>query len=65
MNCSFCGKEIEKGKGIMYVKANGTVYMFCSSKCKENMLKLKRKPRKVKWTKGYVKGKTEKKAEKR
>ena len=57
MECSFCGNEVEKGKGYMYVKANGTVYFFCSSKCKANMLKLKRKARKFKWTKKYEKAK--------
>ena len=61
MNCSFCGEEIKKGTGIMFVKANGTVYVFCSSKCKINLLKLKRKPRKIKWTSKYVKVRTEKK----
>ena len=35
---------------------NGTVLWFCSSKCKKNMLVLKRDPRKLKWTKKYVKG---------
>jgi len=33
----------------MYVKRDGTVLYFCSSKCKKNMLKLRRKPSKVKW----------------
>lgn len=50
MKCSFCGKEIEKGKGIMYVKANGQIFYFCSSKCKRNMLKLGRKGKDWKWT---------------
>jgi len=44
-------KEIEEGRGIMYVKRDGTVYYFCSSKCEKNMLKLRRNPRKVKWVK--------------
>lgn len=47
--CSFCGREIEKGTGKMYVKKDGTVYFFCSSKCEKNMIKLKRVPRRVKW----------------
>jgi len=33
----------------MFVKRDGTVYFFCSSKCEKNMLKLKRVPRKIKW----------------
>ncbi len=47
--CSFCGREIEKGTGKMYVKKDGTVYFFCSSNCEKNMIKLKRVPRRVKW----------------
>ncbi len=50
VKCSFCGKTIENGTGIMYVKANGQVYWFCSTKCEKNMLKLKRDPRDIKWT---------------
>jgi len=50
VKCSFCGRTIEKGTGKMYVKKNGQIYWFCSSKCEKNMLKLKRDPRKVKWT---------------
>ncbi len=61
MKCSFCGYEISKGKGLLFVKANGTIYSFCSSKCKKNLLKLRRKPRKIKWTSEYRKEKTIKK----
>lgn len=53
MQCSFCGGNIPKGKGIMYVKADGKVFYFCSSKCKKNTLKLKRVGRKIRWTKRY------------
>ncbi len=48
--CSFSAHEIPKGKGLLYVKKDGTVYYFCSSKCKKNFLKLKREGRKQKWT---------------
>lgn len=48
--CSFSGEEIPKGKGMMYVKKDGTVFHFCSSKCKKNFLKLKREGRRKKWT---------------
>jgi len=54
--CSFCGYEIEKGTGTLFVQKDGKILNFCSSKCEKNMLKLKRKPRKLKWTKSYVKG---------
>ncbi len=49
MKCSFCGKEIEKGTGVLYVKRDGKSYPFCSRKCRINALKLKRKSHKVKW----------------
>ena len=48
--CSFSGDDIPKGKGILYVKKDGSLYYFCSSKCKKNFLKLKREGRKQKWT---------------
>jgi len=50
MNCSFCGKPIAKGTGFMYVKKDGTVFHFCSSKCEKNQLKMKRSRRKTRWT---------------
>ena len=40
----------------MFVKNDGTVLWFCSAKCKKNSRKLKRDPRKFKWTNKYVKG---------
>jgi len=54
MNCSFCNKEIKKGAGIIYVKRDGSVFHFCSSKCRKNKLKLKRNPRKLKWVEESV-----------
>jgi len=54
--CAFCGKEVKPGTGRMYVKNDGTVLFFCSSKCRKNMLILRRDPRKLKWTRFYVKG---------
>ena len=51
--CSFCGREIEVGTGKMYVRRDGKVFYFCSGKCEKNMLKLKRNPRKLKWTRKY------------
>ena len=53
--CSFCGREVLPGTGIMYVKNDGTVLWFCSSKCRKSMLELKRDPRKLKWTLKYKK----------
>ena len=53
MNCSFCGKSIEKGTGKIYVFKTGKIVNFCTLKCEKYMLKLKRKPHKIKWTKEY------------
>jgi large subunit ribosomal protein L24e len=52
--CSFCGVEIEPGTGKMYVKKDGTVFLFCSNKCDKNMIDLRRVPRNVEWTKAYA-----------
>ena len=48
--CIFCGKDIEKGTGKIYVKKDGKTIMLCSTKCEKNMLALGRKPRNLKWT---------------
>ncbi|MBI5871596.1 50S ribosomal protein L24e [archaeon] len=49
--CSFCNRELEPGKGKMFVTNESRIFYFCSSKCERNMLKLNRKARKLKWTK--------------
>jgi large subunit ribosomal protein L24e len=48
--CSFCGKDFPPGTGIMYVKNDGSIIWFCSSKCRKSTLELRRDPRKLKWT---------------
>ncbi|GBC74864.1 hypothetical protein HRbin06_00171 [archaeon HR06] len=53
--CSFCGHDVKPGYGIMFVLNDGTVKWFCSSKCRKSSLKLKRDPRKLKWTSFYKK----------
>lgn len=55
-DCSFCGNPIEPGTGMLFIKRDGTRHQFCSSKCRRNLLELKRVPRTVKWTKHYIKG---------
>jgi large subunit ribosomal protein L24e len=50
MKCSFCKKNIAPGTGKMFVKNDGTVYFWCSSKCEKNF-KLGRNPKKIKWSK--------------
>ena len=54
-SCNFCNRPIAKGSGTMLAKNDGTVLWACSSKCKKNLLVLKRYPRNLKWTKKYVK----------
>jgi len=49
VKCSFCGKDIEQGTGKIYVYKTGKIENFCSMKCEKNLLKLKRKPAKIKW----------------
>ncbi len=48
--CSFCGNDLLRGTGLMYVKKDTTVYYFCKRKCEKNLLKLHRNPRKAEWT---------------
>ncbi|MCD6563541.1 MAG: 50S ribosomal protein L24 [Thermoproteales archaeon] len=48
--CSFCGRVIQPGTGLMYVRNDGSILRFCSSKCYKSMLKLRRNPKKLKWT---------------
>ncbi len=50
MKCSFCGRTIKQGTGIIYVLKTGKKYYFCSRKCEKNQFKLKRKPAATKWT---------------
>jgi large subunit ribosomal protein L24e len=54
--CSFSGDEIEPGTGMMFIRRDGSVLWFKNSKARKNMLKTKRNPRRVKWTRRYVKG---------
>jgi large subunit ribosomal protein L24e len=47
--CSFCGAQMEPGTGKMFVKKDGSIQYFCSTKC-ENNNKLGRIPRLTSWT---------------
>ncbi|MCK4635153.1 MAG: ribosomal protein L24e family protein [Candidatus Aenigmarchaeota archaeon] len=49
MKCSYCGENTKEGRVILFVKKDGKVFSFCSSKC-EKSFKMKRNPRKKKWT---------------
>lgn len=55
--CSFCGNEIEPGTGKMFVRKDGTVFFFGSSKCEKNLLDLGRVPRTVRWTRAAIQAK--------
>jgi large subunit ribosomal protein L24e len=48
-DCTFCGKDIPKGTGMIYVFKNGKIANFCSSKCEKHQVKLKHKAREQKW----------------
>ncbi|HEY6050456.1 MAG TPA: 50S ribosomal protein L24e [Thermoanaerobaculia bacterium] len=52
-SCSFCGNEIEPGTGKMFIRKDGTVFLFCSHKCQANMLRLNRVPRWTPWTQAF------------
>lgn len=58
--CSFCGIEIPRGTGKMFVELDGTILNFCSNKCEKNLFKLKRKPRNIRWTEEFRKSRVKK-----
>ncbi len=47
--CSFCGRMIEPGTGLMYVLRNGQILWFCSSKCFKSYVKLRRRADRQEW----------------
>jgi large subunit ribosomal protein L24e len=51
--CTFCGDEIEPGTGRMYIKKDGVIFHFCTSKCFKNLVILRRVPRRTTWTRYY------------
>ncbi|MEW6329175.1 MAG: 50S ribosomal protein L24e [Candidatus Micrarchaeota archaeon] len=66
MQCSFCRAEIGRGRGLAFVKRDGTMLHLCSRRCRQNLLVLGRNPRKLKWVReraGERKGKPKAKEE--
>ena len=47
--CSFCKQNYEFPRGLTLILNDGNILYFCSSKCRKNLLKLKRDNKKVNW----------------
>ncbi len=55
--CVFCGKDIEPGTGVAFVRTkDGSVMWFCSNKCRVSTMEKRFRPRDTKWTTAYQKG---------
>ncbi|MDH4122904.1 MAG: 50S ribosomal protein L24e [Thermoplasmata archaeon] len=55
--CSFCGNNIEPGTGRLFIRKDGSTFIFCSNKCFKNLMDLKRVPRATQWTAAYKRDK--------
>ena len=62
--CSFCKQNYEFPYGLTLVLNDGNLLYFCSSKCRKNMLKLRRDNKKVNWVRKNQNSMAEREAEK-
>ncbi len=51
--CSFCGSQFSPGRGIVFVRNDGSILRFCSSKCFK-YYRMGRDPKKLPWTSSYM-----------
>jgi|ACXJ01.1.fsa_nt_gi large subunit ribosomal protein L24e len=51
--CAFCAGEIEPGRGLMYVKRDGSVFFFCSGTCRKHQVTYHRVGHRLKWTRAH------------
>lgn len=56
VKCSFCGNNLKPGTGKMLVLKSSSIRYFCSKKCEKNW-RMKRDPKKVRWTETFRKQK--------
>ena len=59
VKCTFCGNNIERGTGKIYVQKDAKILYFCSSKCEKNHVKLGRKFLETKWSRKFKREKQE------
>ena len=48
--CFFCSKDVEPGRGIIFVTTEGKTIRFCSRKCRQ-AYRLGRNKKRLGWTK--------------